>query len=71
MGSENPELAYLRTEATAAGEIVSADANSITIEGSFTPGIVIPLHPGQRVLVFTEDEAFSMFVANEGCGCDA
>jgi hypothetical protein len=60
MPSEHPTFRRLQAEATAAGEIVAADAETITIRGVFSPGIVIPLHPGARVFVLTEDDALDL-----------
>jgi hypothetical protein len=57
---ENPVLRRLQSEAAAAGEIVSTDSETITIRGIFSPGIVIPLHPGARVFVLTEDDAVDL-----------
>jgi hypothetical protein len=53
---ENPRLRDLRDRATAVGEIVSVTGETITIGGIFSPGLTIPLHPGSRVVVLTEDD---------------
>ncbi|WP_041324851.1 hypothetical protein [Mycobacterium marinum] len=57
MGSEHPYLQQLHAQASAAGEIISADTTTITVEGQFPPGVVIPLHPGARVFILTEQDA--------------
>lgn len=63
MRSDDSDLRQLRNDLTGHGEVVSVTADSITIEGSFGHSIPMPLHPGARVFVVSEDEALGMMGA--------
>jgi hypothetical protein len=62
MRNEHPTLTFLRSEATAHGEIAAASTDAVTIEGDFTPGLsAYDFRPGARVFILTEDDAIAIF----------